>query len=181
MGSHGFHQVLWAQQAQPQPRHAAMKIDLGSQHCHAAVGAEQRAAPGKKHQHPQMSPGATWVGNAGGDLHLRAGPTSTASVSQIKCSDLVKFEYIPGTRDKSQPLSLPYLPNFKLLLQKAEFLNKIRTNALSPCTLALGNSLALWTRLSPPPKFNKKPQPTLKYYHPAWNGLAKLPAAEGSI
>lgn len=41
--------------------------------------------------------------------------------SQIKCSDLVKFEYIPGTRGKSQPLSLPYLPNFKLLLQKAEF------------------------------------------------------------
>lgn len=31
--------------------------------------------------------------------------------SQIKCSSLVKFEHIPRTQDKSQPLFPPYLPN----------------------------------------------------------------------
>lgn len=82
LGNHGFHQIPWAQQAQPLPHHAAMKTNLPAMKpaLPCCCGVNQRAASGKKQQHPKMSPSATRVGNAGGNLHLQAGPNSMVSV-----------------------------------------------------------------------------------------------------
>lgn len=53
---------------------------------------------------------APWDGSCshGRGLHQAC---ANCIFSQIKCSSLVKFEHIPGTQDKSQPLFPPYLPN----------------------------------------------------------------------